>query len=88
MELAKKINLYLAYPLIALIWIYQKTLSLDHGPLKIFYPYGYCKFYPTCSEYARLTLIQRGLMGLPKIFKRVASCTPSSMGGVDLPEKI
>lgn len=33
------------------IKIYQKTFSLDHGPLKKFFPYGGCRFTPTCSEY-------------------------------------
>jgi putative component of membrane protein insertase Oxa1/YidC/SpoIIIJ protein YidD len=85
MEILRKINLYLAFPLVGLLWVYQHTLSPDHGPLKIFNPYGYCKFYPTCSEYARMTLLKEGLIGLPKVFKRISSCTPASLGGVDLP---
>jgi len=37
--------------LINIIKIYQKTLSFDHGPLKHYYPHGFCRFYPSCSEY-------------------------------------
>ena len=32
---------------------YQHTLSFDHGPMKVLYPYGYCRFHPSCSEYCR-----------------------------------
>ncbi len=85
METVRKINLILAYPLVAIVWAYQKTLSPDHGPVKIFFPYGYCKFHPTCSAYAFMVLKKQGLVGLPKIFKRIASCTPASMGGIDFP---
>ena len=85
METIRKINLILAYPLVALLWGYQKTLSPDHGIFRASFPYGYCKFYPTCSMYAIAVLKKQGLVGLPKIFKRVGSCTPASLGGIDLP---
>jgi uncharacterized protein len=85
MEILKKLNLILAWPLLALIWIYQKTVSPDHGLISPMFPYGYCKFYPSCSMYAKAVLKKQGLIGIPKIFKRVGSCTPSSLGGVDLP---
>ncbi len=85
MEILRKINLILAYPLIALLWAYQKTLSPDHGLIRFAFPNGYCKFYPTCSVYAQAVLKKQGLIGLPKIFKRVVSCNPASLGGVDLP---
>jgi putative component of membrane protein insertase Oxa1/YidC/SpoIIIJ protein YidD len=75
----------LAWPLLAVVLFYQKTLSPDHGLLKPFYPWGYCKFYPTCSEYSAIVLRTQGVIGLPKIFKRLASCTPGSLGGVDWP---
>ncbi len=85
MEILNFINLGLAWPLVGLLWVYQHTLSPDHGPLKFFNPYGYCKFYPTCSEYAKQVLVKQGIIGLPKVFRRVASCTPASLGGIDLP---
>ncbi len=77
----------LAWPLVAVLFLYQKTLSPDHGPLKVLNPYGYCKFYPTCSHFAIIVLRTDGIIGLPKIFKRVASCTPGSLGGIDWPYK-
>lgn len=87
MEIVKTLSKIFALPLVVLVWVYQKTLSFDHGPLKIFFPYGYCKFYPSCSSYAFLILKKDGIIGLPRIIKRVANCTPNSLGGVDLPYK-
>lgn len=86
MNLINFLSKLLAWPLIAVLWIYQKTLSPDHSWLKVFYPYGYCKFYPSCSAYSILVLKKDGILGLHKIIKRVASCTPGSLGGVDLPK--
>lgn len=85
MEILKQLNLLLAYPLRAAIWIYQRTLSPDHGALRPFYPYGYCKFYPSCSEYSAQTLKFSGLAGIPRIIKRLIRCRPGVAGGVDLP---
>ena len=85
MEILTQISKLLALPLVALVAVYQKTLSPDHGPLSIFYPYGYCKFYPTCSEYARQVLLKQGIAGLPKIIWRVLSCRPGKAPQVDLP---
>jgi len=85
MEILKFISQSLALPLRVLIWVYQRTLSPDHGPLKILYPYGYCKFYPTCSVYADEVLKTQGLIGLPKIIKRLLSCRPGTLARVDLP---
>lgn len=68
----------------ALIRFYQKTISLDHGVLKSLYPYGYCKFYPTCSEYAVQALEKKGMIkGSFFIFRRLLRCHPWSQGGVD-----
>jgi uncharacterized protein len=85
MWIITEISRILAWPLLAAILLYQKTLSPDHGLLKPFYPWGYCKFYPTCSHYAVIVLKKQGLLGIFKIFKRVASCTPGSLGGIDWP---
>ncbi|MFH1712215.1 MAG: membrane protein insertion efficiency factor YidD [Patescibacteria group bacterium] len=66
------------------IVIYQKTLSLDHGPLKAFYPHGYCQFHPTCSEYCRQAIIKRGIIkGIFSGGWRILRCHPWSQGGVD-----
>lgn len=58
--------------LLALIKIYQKTISPDHGSASLaisgifsFLPSGgACRFYPTCSEYAYQAIKKR-------FFKRV-----------------
>jgi len=79
------ISQILAWPMVGLVWAYQKTISPDHGGLRGLYPFGYCKFYPTCSEYARLVLIKDGVLGLPKIIKRLISCRPGTSPQVHLP---
>jgi len=72
--------------LLWLIKIYQKTLSPDHGWFKDFFPHGYCKYYPSCSEYAKKTLKKDGLIkGVFKATWRVLRCNPWSNGGVDQP---
>ena len=71
--------------LIALIRVYQKTISPDHGFVKVLFPHGYCKFYPSCSEYAVQVLEKDGVWGLPKIFKRLLKCHPGAHPAVDLP---
>ncbi|MFA6989292.1 MAG: membrane protein insertion efficiency factor YidD [Candidatus Gastranaerophilaceae bacterium] len=76
---------YLKYLLIKIIKIYQSTLSFDHGPLKKLYPHGYCKYYPSCSEYSIQALEKHGLFkGLCLSFWRLLRCNPWSKGGIDL----
>lgn len=67
-----------------LIRFYQKTLSLDHGPLKILHPYGFCRFQPTCSEYGYQAIEKYGLIrGGFKALWRITRCHPWSRGGSD-----
>lgn len=71
---------------IALIQLYQRTLSPDHSWLRHRFPGGFCRFTPSCSDYAkeaipRYGLIRGGLKGLWRIFR----CNPCSRGGLDLP---
>ncbi|MBI2443988.1 MAG: membrane protein insertion efficiency factor YidD [Candidatus Magasanikbacteria bacterium] len=74
-------------PWLALIRIYQKTLSPDHSWRRARYPGGFCRFYPTCSEYSYQIIQKRGLiLGLPPVIWRVLRCNPWSQGGVDLPK--
>jgi putative membrane protein insertion efficiency factor len=83
----KKIIYFPRQIILLLIFLYQKTVSPDHGFLKKFYPHGYCRFYPTCSEYGYQTIKKRGiLMGIPKTLWRILRCNPWGKGGVDLPE--
>jgi putative component of membrane protein insertase Oxa1/YidC/SpoIIIJ protein YidD len=85
MEIIRKISQILALPLLLLVLIYQKTLSPDHGMLKPWYPYGYCKFHPSCSEYAVIVLKRDGVLGLLKIIKRLISCRPGVAPAIDQP---
>ena len=65
---------------------YQHTLSFDHGPMKVLYPYGYCQFHPSCSEYCRRTVLKDGIVkGYAKGAWRIVRCNPFSQGGVDEP---
>lgn len=73
-------------PFLFLIKIYQKTLSPDHGWVRVFFPHGFCKYNPSCSEYVRLAIEKHGvLMGLLKGIWRMLRCNPFSKGGEDLP---
>jgi putative membrane protein insertion efficiency factor len=45
-----------------------------------------CRFTPTCSEYARLALLEHGLArGSGLAVLRLLRCHPLHPGGVDLP---
>lgn len=45
-----------------------------------------CRFYPSCSEYARSAVEKYGVAkGLWKGARRVIKCNPWHPGGVDLP---
>ena len=63
---------------IILLKIYQKVIS----PI---YPAS-CRYYPTCSNYAILSVEKYGVVkGLIKAIWRVLRCNPFSKGGVDYP---
>lgn len=71
--------------LIFLISIYQKSLSPDHGWFKHQHPYGYCKFYPSCSEYTKLAISRHGsIKGLVLGTKRIIKCNPWVEPKVDI----
>lgn len=72
-----------------MIVIYQKTLSLDHGPLSHLMPYPVCKYHPTCSEYGYGSISRFGIIrGIPMTIWRIMRCNPWSEGGEDpVPEK-
>lgn len=74
--------------LVSTITVYQKTLSPDHGVFKSRYPYGYCRFYPSCSEYAKLAIIHNGsIKGSALAAKRIARCNPFVKPAIDLSYK-
>ena len=65
--------------LIYMIKIYQKNLSPVLSKIGI-----NCKFYPSCSEYARQSIEKYGcFIGTAKAIKRILKCNPFSKGGYD-----
>jgi hypothetical protein len=71
---------------IFLLQTYQKTLSPDHGWFKVFFPHGYCRFHPTCSQYGIEALQKYGFVkGTLKTSWRVLRCNPWNKGGEDPP---
>jgi len=71
-------------PVLMLIRLYQKTISPDHGFVKILFPYGFCRFTPSCSEYGYQVIQKYGLIrGVPIGIWRVLRCNPFSKGGED-----
>lgn len=70
--------------MIGLIRLYQLTLSPDHGPLKRFFPYGFCRFHPTCSDYGLVAFKRHGFFkGGAMTAWRICRCNPFSEGGED-----
>lgn len=69
---------------VKILTIYQKTLSRDYGVFKFLSPYGFCRFYPTCSNYAIQAITRYGLFkGGVKACWRVLRCNPFNAGGHD-----
>jgi hypothetical protein len=61
---------------VALIDFYRFGISPFFGPA--------CRFYPTCSAYARLAIVKHGVVqGTLKALIRVAKCHPLHPGGYD-----
>ena len=84
----KQIPFLLKAFVLKLIIFYQKTLSFDHGILKGFFPNGYCKYHPSCSEYTYQSIEKHGVMkGTAKGCWRILRCNPWSKGGYDPVEK-
>jgi len=77
------ISRVVAKPLVVAVIVYQKTLSPDHSWRRQYYPYGYCRFSPTCSTYAKNALEKDGILGVYKIVWRLVRCNPWSRGGHD-----
>jgi putative membrane protein insertion efficiency factor len=62
----------------AVIVAYQRAVSP-------FLPQG-CRFAPTCSEYARLALLEHGVLrGMSFAIGRLMRCHPFNPGGFDPP---
>lgn len=68
----------------ALIRVYQKTLSLDHGLLKKYPDYRFCRFTPSCSEYTYQAIDKYGIFkGSALGVWRILRCNPWNPGGKD-----
>ncbi|WP_435193719.1 membrane protein insertion efficiency factor YidD [Streptomyces sp. NRRL F-5630] len=64
------------YPLLALIKLYQWTISPLLGPV--------CKYYPSCSHYGFTAIDRHGaIKGTALTAWRILRCNPWSHGGVD-----
>ncbi|RJP76158.1 MAG: membrane protein insertion efficiency factor YidD [Candidatus Zixiibacteriota bacterium] len=63
---------------VALIDLYRASFSAVLG--------GQCRFYPSCSAYARQAVLKYGLIrGGGKSLWRLLRCNPLHPGGVDEP---
>ena len=70
---------------VILINIYQVLLSPDHSWLKAKYPLGFCRHYPSCSEYSKQSIIKFGFVkGLWLSAKRISRCNPWAKPTIDL----
>lgn len=80
----EKIHKIIKAPFLSAIRLYQATLSPDHGPLKRLNPAGYCRFYPTCSDYTYQAINKYGIIrGTLLGAWRIMRCNPWSEGGED-----
>lgn len=62
--------------LLKLIAFYQSIPLSSHSK---------CRFYPTCSEYAKIAITKYGAFkGLFLTIKRLLKCHPFHKGGIDL----
>lgn len=73
---ARRIALAPRYLGMAVIWVYQKTVSPLLGPR--------CRYYPSCSHYGYTAVERFGLVrGSVLAGWRILRCNPWSAGGVD-----
>lgn len=81
----KRFLYYFRFIAIFFIILYQRLFSPDHSFWsKHFFPHGYCKFSPSCSEYGKQAFKKHGLIvGSIKTTWRILRCNPWSEGGVD-----
>lgn len=67
-----------------IISLYQKTISPDHGKTAVWFPYGFCRFYPSCSEYMKNAIVRYGAInGMARGIWRIVRCNPRNKGGID-----
>jgi uncharacterized protein len=65
-----------AFPLLAVLWVYQRFVSPALGPA--------CRYYPSCSQYAVEAIRMHGpLLGVFLAVRRLLRCHPWAEGGPD-----
>lgn len=75
-----KLRICLTILIIKLINIYQRLLSPVLG--------RNCKYYPSCSDYAKEAIIKKGVItGIILSTWRILRCNPFSYGGYDPVDK-
>ena len=64
--------------LLKLLWLYQKFFTLIG--------YGSCRYYPTCSEYARINFEKNSISSaFYHTFIRILRCNQLFEGGIEYP---
>ena len=64
--------------LLKLLWLYQKFFTL--------FGYGSCRYYPTCSEFARLNFENNSISSaFYHSFTRILRCNQLFDGGIEYP---
>jgi putative membrane protein insertion efficiency factor len=69
-------------------WAVRSAVLAVVGYQRVLSPYlgRHCRFSPTCSEYARLALIEHGAgRGIALAVRRLLRCHPFHPGGYDPP---
>jgi len=76
-DLPVRWNTLLRLPLLAMIRLYQNTVSKS-------LPSNTCRFYPSCSHYGYQAIYKYGaLKGGWMAFRRILRCNPFNPGGYD-----
>jgi len=83
-KIIDKMSIYLRITVLLVIRLYQKTLSLDHGPLARVFPFFGCRYHPSCSQYTYEAITKYGVIkGSWLGLKRIIRCHPFTKGGHD-----
>ncbi|MEK7584411.1 MAG: membrane protein insertion efficiency factor YidD [Patescibacteria group bacterium] len=80
----KLVNRVTRGTVVKFITLYQRTLSPDTGAFSVLFPYGCCRYYPTCSEYTKRAIVKHGVIrGFLRGAARLVRCNPFTKGGFD-----